>query len=151
MFLFALERWLGLISVIEIARYRVFVTKMGIFDKSRFGQKGDHRGVIDFRSIIGATLIIMGVNLLAGNNIDVSTSKWALVYQDEPIKYLEPAYIDGNLLSQAEQDYAYNAGLASRSEPELETQFEMLTSSADEGEKLDRTPHSFVRKRKSKF
>ena len=46
------------ISNIENTRYRVFVTKMAIFDKSRFGQKGDHRGVIDHRSIIGATLVL---------------------------------------------------------------------------------------------
>ena len=40
----------------RIFRYRVFGTKRLISDKSRFGQKGYHRGVIDHRSIIGATL-----------------------------------------------------------------------------------------------
>ena len=93
------------------------------------------------------TSIIMGVNLLAGNKVDVSTSKWALVYKNEPIKYLEPAYIDGNLLSPSEQDYATNAGLTSYSEPE----FGRPTSSAEEDEELIRASNSLVRKKKGRF
>ena len=66
------------------------------------------------------TSIIMGLDLLAGNQLDVSTSRWALVYQNELVKRLEPAIINGKTFTCTEQDYACNAGLIPNSELQIE-------------------------------
>ena len=49
--------------------------------------------------------IIMGVNMMANNDIDVAHSRWALTQRDQVLQYLEPAKIDGKLFSAAERDY----------------------------------------------
>ena len=53
-----------------------------------------------------ATGMVMGNGFLAANKIDIATSKWALLKNEEVLQHLEPAWINGNLFSKAEADYA---------------------------------------------
>ena len=73
--------------------------------------------------------IIIGVNMLANNSIDVSTSRWSLMYQDQTLKKLEPARIDGVLFG-AELDYAENM-LITNSEVETEGNSNTLDSTPE--------------------
>ena len=57
--------------------------------------------------------VIMGVNMLAQEEIDVSVSKWALMKQGQILQKFEPAEIDGRQFSAAEWDY-YNHGLSDK-------------------------------------
>ena len=57
---------------------------------------------IDFPDQCG---IIMGVNMMASNEIDVSHSRWSLTHKNQVLQNLEPAKIDGKLFSAAERDY----------------------------------------------
>ena len=57
---------------------------------------------IDFPA--GASIIV-GVDLLAMNQLDLSTSRWALTNQNDVVKNLEPAIISGSLFTAPQIDY----------------------------------------------
>ena len=57
---------------------------------------------IDFPA---GTSLIVGVDLLATNQLDLSTSRWALTNQNDIVKNLEPAIISGRLFTAPQIDY----------------------------------------------
>ena len=57
---------------------------------------------IDFPA--GASIIV-GADLLATNQLDLSTSRWALTNQNDIVKNLEPAIISGRLFTAPQIDY----------------------------------------------
>ena len=53
--------------------------------------------------------IILGANFTVKQQMDISSTKWALVHEGEILKHLEPSMIDGQLFSAAETDYLKNS------------------------------------------
>ena len=54
------------------------------------------------------TDLILGANLFAHHEIDISLAKWALLQNGQILQHLEPAWMDGKLFTRAEADYIAN-------------------------------------------
>ena len=65
------------------------------------------------------TDLILGADMLIGKQVDISTSRWGLVHEEEVLEYFEPTLVNGSLFSHAEADYIQNCN---NPETELESE-----------------------------
>ena len=61
--------------------------------------------------------IIMGANFIILNNLDISSSEWALKKDGKVLEHFFPTLVDGKVFSRAELDYIHSSDLC---EPELD-------------------------------
>ena len=64
--------------------------------------------------------IILGANFVANNKVDISTTRWALVYNKDILQPMNPSWIDGRYFSHSERDYIENSGEIDDSGHEIE-------------------------------
>ena len=79
--------------------------------------------------------LIMGANFIVLNNLDISSSHWALLKEGNILQHFEPAQVDGKLFSKADMDYAQGSNFYN---PESEVEYDMEEETAISRSSSDR-------------